>query len=196
MVKHDPQWDSGYRFFPKLTVTSADNRYQLRPIHWNDRHAIRQWRNEQIEVLRQQNPLSVNDQDNYFSNIVLPQLAQDQPDQILFAFLENSQLVGYGGFVHIVWADRSAEVSFLTETYRSVGQDLFHDWLEYLNLLTQVGRQIELNQLTTETYVSRGPLIAFLENFGFSREIDVGDHHVLDGVQVSSVHHKYLFKKS
>ena len=98
MVEHDPQWDSGYRFFPELTATSADNRYQLRPIHWNDRDAIREWRNAQIEVLRQQNPLSDNEQDNYFSNLVLPQLTQEQPEQILFAFLEDSQLVGYGGF--------------------------------------------------------------------------------------------------
>ena len=62
MVDHDSQWDSGYRFFPELTATSADNRYQLRPIHWNDRDAIREWRNAQIDVLRQQNPLSANEQ--------------------------------------------------------------------------------------------------------------------------------------
>ena len=196
MVEHNSQWDSGYHFYPELKASSADNRYQLRTIHWNDREAIRQWRNEQIEVLRQQNPLSVKEQDNYFSNVVLPQLTQDQPEQILFAFLEDSKLVGYGGFVHIAWADRRAEVSFLTETFRSTRQDLFRDWLEYLNLLTEVAKQIELHELTTETYVIRGPLIAFLENFGFSREIDVEDHHILGGVQASSVRHKYSIKKS
>jgi hypothetical protein len=83
MAEHDLRWDSGYRFFPELTITSADSRYQLRPIHWNDRDSIREWRNAQIDVLRQQNPLTVGEQDNYFSNTVLPQLTQEQPGQIL-----------------------------------------------------------------------------------------------------------------
>jgi RimJ/RimL family protein N-acetyltransferase len=192
MVERDPQWDSGYRFFPELTATSADNYYQLRPIHWNDRDAIREWRNAQIDVLRQQNPLSATEQDNYFSDLVLPQLTQKQPGQILFAFLEDSQLVGYGGFVHIVWSDRRAEVSFLTDVDRSEQHIFSQDWFEYLNLLVQLARRIGFHKLTTETYGIRTELIEILENFGFTQEGILRDHHLINGAPVDSFAHAYL----
>jgi RimJ/RimL family protein N-acetyltransferase len=192
MVEHDPQWDSGYRFFPELTGTSADNRYQLRPIHWNDRNAIREWRNAQIDVLRQQNPLSANEQDHYFSNLVLLQLTQEQPEQILFAFLEDSQLVGYGGFVHIVWSDRRAEVSFLTDVDRSEQNIFSQDWSEYLHLLVQLARRIGFHKLTTETYSIRPELIEILEDFGFTQEGILRDHHLINGAPVDSFAHAYL----
>jgi len=192
MVEHDPQWDSGYRFFPELTATSSDNRYQLRPIHWNDRNAIREWRNAQIDVLRQQNPLSANEQDNYFSNLVLPQLTQEQPEQILFAFLEDSQLVGYGGFVHIVWSDRRAEVSFLTDVDRSEQNIFSQDWSEYLKLLVKLARRIGFHKLTTETYSIRPELIEILEDFGFTQEGILRDHHLINGEPVDSYAHAYL----
>ena len=192
MVEHDPQWDSGYHFFPKLTATSADGRYQLRHIHWNDRDAIREWRNAQIDVLRQQNPLSAADQDNYFLNLVLPQLAQEQPEQILFVFLEDSQLVGYGGFVHIVWSDHRAEVSFLTDIDRSNKNVFSQDWSEYLNLLVQLAQKIGFHKLTTETYSIRPELIGILENFGFTREGILRDHHRINGSPVDSFAHAYL----
>jgi RimJ/RimL family protein N-acetyltransferase len=192
MVEQDPQCDSGYRFFPELTATSADNRYQLRPIHWNDRDAIREWRNAQIDVLRQQNPLSANEQDNYFSNLVLPQLTQEQPEQILFAFLEDSQLVGYGGFVHIVWSDRRAEVSFLTDVDRSKQNIFSQDWSEYLKLLVKLARRIGFHKLTTETYSIRPELIEILEDFGFTQEGILRDHHLINGEPVDSYAHAYL----
>ena len=192
MVEHDPQWDSGYRFFLELTATSTDSRYQLRPIHWNDRDAIREWRNAQIDVLRQQNSLSVTEQDNYFSNLVLPQLTQEQPEQILFAFLEDSQLVGYGGFVHIVWSDRRAEVSFLTDVDRSEQRIFSQDWSEYLNLLVQLARRIGFHKLTTETYSIRPELTEILENFGFTQEGILRDHHLINGEPVDSFAHAYL----
>jgi RimJ/RimL family protein N-acetyltransferase len=192
MVDHSLQWDSGYHFFPELTVVSTDDRYQLRPIHWNDRDAIRQWRNAQIDVLRQQNPLSASEQDNYFLNIVLPQLSQERPEQILFAFLEGSQLVGYGGFVHIVWSDHRAEVSFLTDINRSDQHVFFQDWSEYLKLLVQLARRIGFHKLTTETYGIRTELIEILENFGFTREGILRDHHRINGALFDSFAHAYL----
>jgi RimJ/RimL family protein N-acetyltransferase len=192
MVEHNPQWDSGYHFFPELTATNADSRYQLRPIHWNDRDAIREWRNTQIDVLRQHNPLSASDQDNYFSNIVLPQLTQEQPEQILFAFLEDSQPVGYGGLVHIVWSDRRAEVSFLTDINRSEQHVFSQDWSQYLTLLVQLAQKIGFNKLTTETYSIRSELIEILENFGFTQEDLLRDHHLINGAPVDSFAHAYL----
>jgi RimJ/RimL family protein N-acetyltransferase len=192
MVEHNLRWDSGYHFFPELTVISADKRYQLRPIHWDDRGAIQQWRNAQIDVLRQVDPLSDNEQDYYFTNVVLPQLTQEQPEQILFAFLEDSHLVGYGGFVHIVWSDHRAEVSFLTDINRSNQKTFSQDWSEYLSLLVQLARRIRFHKLTTETYSIRTELIEILENFGFTQEGISRDHHRINGVPIDSFAHAYL----
>lgn len=192
MVERNPQWDSGYHFFPELTVVSTDDRYQLRPIHWNDRDVIREWRNAQIDLLRQVNPLSTNEQDSYFTNVVLPQLSQEQPKQILFAFLEDSQLVGYGGFVHIVWSDQRAEVSFLTDINRSQQYVFSQDWSVYLDLLVQLAQKIGFNKLTTETYSIRPELIEILEDFGFTQEDHLRDHHLVNGSPVESFAHAYL----
>jgi RimJ/RimL family protein N-acetyltransferase len=192
MVERNPQWDSGYHFFPELSVKSADGRFQLRPIHWDDRDAIREWRNAQIDVLRQLNPLSASEQDDYFSNIVRPQLTQEQPAQILFAFLQDSQLVGYGGFVHIVWSDHCAEVSFLTDIKRSEQNVFSEDWSEYLNLLVQLAQKVGFNKLTTETYSIRPELIEILENFGFTQVGHLRNHHLINGSPVDSFAHAYL----
>ena len=192
MVEHSLQWDSGYHFFPELTVVSTDDRYQLRPIHWNDRDVIREWRNAQIDVLRQVNPLSTNEQDSYFTNVVLPQLSQEQPEQILFAFLEDSQFVGYGGFVHIVWSDQRAEVSFLTNINRLQQHVFSQDWSAYLDLLVQLAQKIGFNKLTTETYSIRPELIEILEDFGFTQEDHLRDHHLVNGSPVDSFAHAYL----
>jgi RimJ/RimL family protein N-acetyltransferase len=195
MVEHNLQWDSGYHFFPELTVVSADDRYQLRPIHWNDRDAIRQWRNAQIDVLRQVNPLSANEQDSYFTNVVLPQLTQEYPEQILFAFLEDSQLVGYGGFVHIVWSDHCAEVSFLTDIDRTEQHIFSQDWSEYLTLLVTLAQKIGFYKLTTETYGIRPNLIKILEDFGFTQEGLSRGHRLINGAPVDSYAHAYLISR-
>jgi RimJ/RimL family protein N-acetyltransferase len=174
---------------------SADSRYQLRPIHWDDRDAIRQWRNAQIDVLRQVDPLSASEQDSYFSKIVLPQLTQGKPEQILFAFLEDSQLVGYGGFVHIVWSAHCAEVSFLTDIDRTEQHIFSQDWSEYLTLLVTLAQKIGFHKLTTETYGIRPDLIKILENFGFTQEGMLRDHHLINGSPVDSFAHAYLINR-
>jgi len=192
MVDYYHPWDAGYHFFPELTITSSNNRYQLRPIHWNDRNAIREWRNAQMDVLRQQDPLSAKDQDKYFSNLVLSQLGEEQPEQILLGFLDDSQLVGYGGFVHIRWSERSAEVSFLTNLDRLEKKAFSQDWMTYLNLLVQLARRIGIQKLTTETYSIRTELIDILENFGFTQVQIMRDHHLINGESVDSICHVYM----
>src|SRR5210317_2900 len=86
--------------------------YSLVPIRMEDRYDIMRWRNEQIYHLRQKEPLTESQQDQYFEEVVSKLFDQEEPDQILFSFLEGAQLIGYGGLVHINWEDKNAEVSF------------------------------------------------------------------------------------
>ena len=46
--------------------------YQLVPIRYEDREPIRAWRNAQLEVLRQAEPLTTEQQEAYFQRVVLP----------------------------------------------------------------------------------------------------------------------------
>ena len=92
--------------------------YSLVPLRYEDRFAIMRWRNQQLYHLRQSSPLTEEDQQRYFDQVVAGLFAQERPGQVLFSYLENGRCIGYGGLVHINWTDRHAEVSFVMETER------------------------------------------------------------------------------
>src|SRR5690606_14638788 len=57
--------------------------------------AIRQWRNAQIDVLRQSAPISPSQQEAYYATHVWPVMALDEPQNILLIFLEGERAIGY-----------------------------------------------------------------------------------------------------
>lgn len=175
------KWPNHYAHFPTLTTGMIYNGYALRPIHWDDRLAILQWRNAQLDVLRQIEPLSTSDQDRYFTDTVLPQFGQDFPAQFMFAFLKNSRFVGYGALVHINWPNRRAEVSFLTDPSRLNLPTFEADWSAYLHLLNSVATKLGLHKLTTETYSLRRDLIPILEANGYVQEGVLREHNLAAG---------------
>lgn len=187
-------WPDRYRFYPELCAGASSGDFSLRPIAWSDRVQIRQWRNDQLEVLRQIAPLTVEDQNSYFTNIVLPQFEQQFPEQIMFAFLENSQLIGYGALVHIDWGDLRAEVSFLTTTSRLDAATFDQDWTQYLDFLKPIAKELKLHKLTTETYELRQSLIPILEKNGFVQEGVLREHHRQNEVFTNSLIHGYILK--
>ena len=182
------QWPGKYEAFPGLKITRGRN--ALRPISWSDRTPIRRWRNEQISVLRQREPLSAHDQDQYFAEVIAPQMKSPQPPQLLFGYIEDGALVGYGGLVHVVWKDLHAEVSFLTETGRASGQKLRDDWFAYLDMLTELARdELGLQQLTTETFATRVDTPPILEEYGFAFVCERTAQSLVDGSSCSSLVH-------
>lgn len=185
-------WPVTYSCFPELTSGAELNGYSLRPVQGTDREHIRQWRNAQLEVLRQIEPLSEFDQDRYFAETVLPQFSQKNPAQFMFAFLEGGNLIGYGALVHIHWGDHRAEVSFLTDPGRLDLNTFAGDWTMYLNLLKPVARALGLHKLTTETYSLRNDLIPILEANGFVQEGVLREHHCVDEKFTDSHVHGFL----
>lgn len=172
-------------------------RIRLRPIHADDREPIRQWRNAQLDVLRQAAPLSVADQDRYYDQVVRPQLTQEHPAQVLVAMLEDDRLVGYGGVVHISWANRRGEISFMTEPARLDDAAFRSDWLVFLDLIGEAARdRLGLHRLTTETFAIRRSLLETLDQAGFQREGVLRDHVVIDGRYVDSIVHGRLLDDS
>ena len=184
-------WPSDYACAPGLRAASGP--YAVRPIAWSDREPIRQWRNEQIDVLRQAAPLTADDQDHYYDRVLRPQFSADRPPQVLLAFTVDGVLQGYGGVVHLAWPDLRGEVSFLTATDR-LEEDVFReDWTAWLGLLVPLARDVlGLHKLTTETYAFRTTLIPLLEEHGFVLEGTLREHHRLDGRWITSLAHGLL----
>ena len=112
----------GFRFFQ---INLSYGGYSISTISV-DAMPVMHWRNEQIDALRQRDPLTEESQREYFENVVKVEFPKSQPNFILLRFTYQKKLIGYGGLVHINWQDKRAEVSFLLETIRAknIGQYL------------------------------------------------------------------------
>lgn len=155
--------------------------YNLIPIRYKDRYDIMKWRNGQIYHLRQIEPLTKEDQDNYFKNVVSKLFNEDKPSQILFSFLKNERLIGYGGLVHINWVDKHAEISFIMNTV--LEKDFFVAlWKEYLQLIEKVAF-LHLNFVKIYTYAFdlRPKLYEALSISGYFEEARLKNHCIIEG---------------
>ena len=149
------------------TQEFVSKHYKLVPIRLNDRFKIMEWRNEQLYHLRQSHPLTIEDQENYFSNVVSKIFDKNRPNQILFSFLENDLCIGYGGLVHINWTEKNAEISFIMDT--KLEKESFEEmWLIYLDLIEQVAfNDLKFFKIYTYAFDLRPNLFNILENSGF-----------------------------
>lgn len=156
-------------------------RYSLVPLRREDRLSIMRWRNEQLYHLRQQRPLTQEDQDRYFDTVVAGLYTAQQPDQLLFSYLEDGVCIGYGGLVHISWADSRAEVSFVMDTAREAAEFGLH-WTNYLTMLRDIAfGQLQLHKLYTYAFDLRPHLYPVLEAAGFKKEAVLKDHCRFEG---------------
>lgn len=169
-------------------------KYSLLPLRHEDILKIMQWRNDQIDILRQKKPLTTSDQENYFKNIVSPTFDEEEPKIILFSFLRDGECVGYGGLVYIDWEFQRAEVSFLVDSER-VKDDLTYreDHLNFLELIKEVAfGDLGFNRLFTETYDNRPLHISDLEESGFKLEGRMREHVRIKEEYVDSLIHGTL----
>lgn len=177
----------------------VNGNYKLIPIRDEDKYAIMQWRNEQIDVLRQGKPLTKVEQENYFRNVVDKLFEVNEPAQLLFSFLENGNLIGYGGLVHVDWKERSAEVSFLTETIRANDSTVFHgDFVSYLKMIYEAAfMELNLVKLHTTFYdiPEREEYKKVIEEQGFVLERNFKNHVVI-GNEPRDAHMYSKFKRN
>ncbi len=168
--------------------------YQLIPLREKDIYLIKKWRNCQIDVLRQKHILTNDDQKKYYETVILPSFDEVYPKQILFSFLSNNELVGYGGLVHISWEDRRAEVSFLLETKRNKDKNIYkEDFAAFIKLIKMIAyNDLEFNRLSTETFDIRPFLISIYEANGFFFEGRIKQHNLINNKFVDSVIHGNL----
>ncbi len=178
-------------------VVISNGNYSLVPIRHEDRYEILNWRNSQIDILRQESPLTIEQQDLYFNTVIAQLFEKEHPTQLLWSFLLNGKLIGYGGLVHIDWETKSAEISFLTETSRNKDQEVFiSDWSNYLTLLKQIANSyLNFNFIFTYAYDIRPNLYIALENSGFKETQRIKNHIEINGELKDVVIHSISFNK-
>ena len=161
--------------------TFSNGEQSIVPIRMEDRHIIREWRNEQMFHLRQNKLLSEEDQDNYFEMVVKSLFSQDQPNQILFSYIENNECIGYGGLVHINWIDKNAEISFLMKTDVK-GKDYESHMIKFMSLIDEVAfKELDFHKLFTYAFDVRPDIYEILEKSGFNKEATLKEHCLFNG---------------
>ena len=165
--------------------------YSLVSLRQEDMEHIRLWRNSQTAILRQNHPLSKEEQALYFTNVLLPSFSENEPRQILFTILHNEKLIGYGGLVHIDWQARRAEISFLLDTTIKEASAHFKEcFLQFLQVLKEIAfTELKLHRLIAECFDLRCELMTDLAQFGFEKEGILQDHVFKSG----RFHNSHLF---
>ena len=181
-------WPSCYEHWPNLSKTI--DAVAVRPIRWSDRESIREWRNQQIDVLRQQDPISTEQQDQYFSQILEPLMGMTHPSQFLFGIELDAQLIGYGGLTNIDWDAQRAELSFLADT-KILKTPAYKEIMTiFIKIISELAKnRFGLNQIFTETYTQRVDHIEILELAGFEHQTFLADRAVINGESVGSQIH-------
>ena len=169
--------------------------FKIISIRFEDRIDIMKWRNEQMYHLRQNKPLTLEDQDYYFTNVVAKLFDQEQPNQILFTYLENDVCIGYGGLVHINWIDKNAEISFVMNTELEIESFQKH-WVNYLELIEKVAfEELQFHKIFTYAFDLRPQIYIALENSGFIKDARLKDHCLFDNRYLDVVIHSKINHK-
>lgn len=208
---------ANYKCLKQQEYTLRD--YSIVPLRYEDRFSVMKWRNEQIYHLRQARPLTEDDQQRYFDNVVAKLFDNPKPDQILFSYLENRRssersenvdfshshcrvateedvvngvCIGYGGLVHINWIDLNAEISFIMDTQLEKEHFAEH-WSNYLTMLKELSfSDLNLHKIYTYAFDLRPHLYTMLEANGFVREATLKDHCLFEGKYKDVVIHSYF----
>lgn len=170
------------------------NSFSIKPIESSEIEQIRIWRNAQMDVLRQKQSISVEQQINYFGKHIWPLFEETQPTQLLFSFYKEDEFIGYGGLVHISWEDQRAEMSFLLNpNYTKI--DALYDELfsSFISLIKKVVfEELKFHKVFTETYEHRVFHISVLEKNGYILDGVLRDHVIINGKFTNSLMHSII----
>ena len=156
---------------------------------------IQQWRNQQMDVLRQKTRLTRAGQIKWFAGL------KDDSRQKLFAMLgevnAKKGLIGYCGLTNMDLPNRRAEVSFLLATERTKDSTMYRkDMLAALGFLASYAfEERGFNKIFTETFAFRRKHIGILEHFGLKREGVLRNHVFINGRYYDSIMHGLLARE-
>lgn len=172
----------------------VDGDFKIVPLRDEDKYSIMKWRNEQIYHLRQAKPLTTEDQEYYFGNVVSKLFEADKPTQILFSYLQNNICIGYGGLVHVNWVDKNAEISFIINTELEKDSFTFH-WQQYLKLIEQIAfQELSFHKIFTYAFDLRPHLYTTIESVGYKKEAVLKEHCLFEGKFIDVIIHSKINK--
>jgi RimJ/RimL family protein N-acetyltransferase len=126
--------------------------------------------------LRQSITLTTEMQDAYFNNVIKSLYDQKEPSQILFSYLKIGKCIGYGGLVHINWADKNAEISFIMATDLENESFQFH-WGTFLKLIEICAfEDLRLHKIYTYAFDLRPKLYLALLESNYVEEVRLKEH--------------------
>lgn len=179
-----------YKCLDNSKVEKGD--FSIVPIRFEDRLMIMKWRNEQIYHLRQTSPLTETGQTTYFETIIADLFNKENPDQVLFSYLKGGVCIGYGGLVHINWADKNAEISFIMNTQLETEEFEFH-WLNFLGMIEEIGfERLALKKIYVYAFDLRPHLYKALLKGGFFEDARLKDHCLFNGAFKDVVIHSKI----
>lgn len=171
-----------------------DKELIIMPMQADHIERVRQWRNAQMDDLRQNHVITKSEQLEYYHKHIWPDIKNKYPKNILLSILLNEVLIGYGGLVHIAWEHQRAEVSFLLDPkYVCDIKRYTNIFSRYLKMIKKLAfKDLGLERLYGETYATRNTQIAILEAAGFVREGILKKHVVINGERVDAIIHGCL----
>lgn len=172
------------------------NDFHVTPMRESDIFLIKEWRNSQLDVLRQPKLITDEEQQNYYQTVVKPSFEKEQPSIMLFSFLHLDECIGYGGLTNIHWIDKRVELSFLVNPLHAenpaVYERDFRNFIELMKVITF--KELGFNRIFTETYDIREQHIRILESCDFQPEGRMRSHVFINGIFVDSLIHGILKK--
>lgn len=167
----------------------------LAPLEREHLEKIRNYRNSQMDVLRQYRPLTEYDQEKWFAKI------SEDNTQAIFAIKlkqdNKNKFIGYCGLTNIDYRNKRAELSFLVDPKRAGNLKVYKiDFLSVLEMICKYGfEELNLNKIFTDTYSFRDAHISVLESFGFEFEGKMREHIFVNGKYYDSLMHSLLFSE-
>lgn len=183
---------NSYKALNKQSFSNGN--YSIFPIRMEDKLDIMKWRNDQIYHLRQNKPLTEDDQVRYFETVVKRLFEEQQPNQLLFSYLEGDKCIGYGGLVHINWIDKNAEISFIMNT--ELEKEFFQlHWVTFLGLIEQLAfEELGLHKIFIYAFDLRPHLYPTVEVAGFAKEAVFKEHCFFQGEYKDVIIHSKIHK--
>jgi len=176
-----------YECLPKRRYQQGN--YTLEAVQPEHIEKIRQWRNEQMDVLRQSNPISKDDQIQYYENHIWSELKSDEPKNILLSYKFKDELIGYGGLVNISWENLRGEISFLLKTdVANTKKDYDEYFPNFLILIQNIAfGELSLYRIFGELFDLRPKYSKAFENSGFILDGVLKAHNIINGKPVDSI---------
>ena len=115
-------------------------------------------------------------QNAYFNNVIKSLYDQNEPSQILFSYIKGGKCIGYGGLVHINWADKNAEISFIMATELENESFQFH-WATFLKLIEICAfEDLHLHKIYTYAFDLRPKLYLALLESNYVEQVRLKEH--------------------